>query len=232
MVKPIIGIVGRFNNETKSKSFVYEEYRLAIIKAGGIPILLLPIYENDMANISPFFPDNTKYQNITHHMVHLCDGILFPGGSSWYGFEQEIYRYAYQKDIPMLGICLGMQMIGCAPYFNNQNSDHTILVDSPCIHKTNSNYAHTISILGGKLKEIFKTGLISVNSRHTSCLQANDSFFITAVSLDKVIEAIEIPNKTFIIGVQWHPESNYDTDEYSQLLFQEFISVCHKKTAN
>lgn len=229
MKRPLIGIVGRFENNAKSKFFVYDEYRLAIIKSGGLPILLLPIHDEDMKNIYPFHKDqkdNNKF--LIKQMVDLCDGILFPGGSQWYGFEQEIYNYAYEQDKPVLGICLGMQMIGCSPYFKEQNSDMTVLIKSGLIHKTNLKYAHSITIYDGKLKDIFQTNQICVNSRHSSCLQKNDSFYIVAKSDDGVIEAIEIPNKTFIIGVQWHPESIYDSDKYSSLLFQKFIAICQK----
>jgi putative glutamine amidotransferase len=230
MKKPIIGIVGRIDFNTKSKNFVYDEYRLAIIKSGGIPILLLPTYEIDITSFTPFYPDDDNSSYLIPQMVNLCDGILFPGGDRWYGFEQEIYLYAYKIDKPILGICLGMQMIGCAPYFGKSNSDYTTLIQSNLVHQSQLKYVHFVTILDGKLKDIFNTNKILVNSRHSSALQPNDSFFISAKSDDDIIEAIEIPNKTFIVGVQWHPESLYDDDSYSQLLFQKFIAVCQRKS--
>lgn len=227
MKKPIIGIVGRVKD---TDILIHEEYRTAIINAGGIPILLLPSYLENIDDILPFQNNiNKNQEDMIEQMVNLCDGILFSGGSKWYGFDQYVYQYAYQQNKPILGICLGMQMIACAPYFNQTSSDQTRPVSSFINHQQTENYVHSINLTNSKLKSILGNSEIVVNSRHLFQIFPNNSFFISATSEDGVIEAIEIPSKKFIFGVQWHPESLYQFDPYSKRLFQAFIDICKIK---
>ncbi len=60
---------------------------------------------------------------------------------------------------------------------------------------------------------------MNVNSRHSYTILANDSFHVSSYSSDGMIESIEIPNKTFIIGVQWHPESLIHQDFFLKSYF-------------
>lgn len=76
MKKPIIGIVGRVKD---TDILVHEEYRTAIINAGGIPILLLPSYLENIDDVLPFQNNiNKNQEDMIKQMVNLCDGILFP----------------------------------------------------------------------------------------------------------------------------------------------------------
>ena len=228
MKKPIIGIVGRKNEEI-SEFFCGEEYRQAIIQSGGIPILLLAPYSIDINQVKPFCSNvcEDDLEGI-HQLVDLCDGILFPGGSVWYGFDQEVYRYAYEKDKPILGICLGMQMIACSPFFHLKCSDCTKKIISYINHQQQKNIVHQVQLKTSLLKSILGTSQMNVNSRHSYTILTNDSFHVSSYSSDGMIESIEIPNKTFIIGVQWHPESLIHQDFFSQKLFYTFIQICKK----
>lgn len=227
MKKPIIGIISRCDNKDKPYFFAYDEYRLAIIKSGGIPFLIFPPYQQKNCNITPFHEDVSlnDFSNM-EPLLKFCDGFLFPGGDEWYGFEQVIYQYAFDKDKPVLGICLGMQMIACSPYFLYQNSDFTAKIHSSIDHHSLKTFVHSISLSESKLKKILKADEIYVNSRHYSQVLKNYSFEVSSISKDGVIESIEIPNKKFIIGVQWHPETTYDYDIFSQKIFKEFIKAC------
>lgn len=225
--KPVIGIVGRFFNSEKSSSFVYEEYRLAILKSGGIPFLILPSYFESLLTKKPFYQDLTTLEkHDLEKILSFCDGFLFPGGNFWYGFDQFIYSYAYTNNKPVLGICLGMQLIANSLFYEEENSDTTIEINSFISHQSSCKYVHEIYLVDSKLKEILGTSSILVNSRHSSSIQPNESFLISSYSKDGVIESIEIPEKNFILGVQWHPESIYDIDFFSQKLFNAFITAC------
>ena len=227
MKRPVIGVVGRSFSNDKSGFFLYDEYRQAILLSGGIPIVLVAPYSKDISDVTSFHSNiSEREKNMIYQMVDLCDGILFPGGSAWYGFDQEIYTYAYKKDKPILGICLGMQMIACSTFFSFENSDCTQKIISSINHQQTKDFVHKVILKESLLKEILGANEIFVNSRHSFSILKNDSFQISSYSTDGVIESIEIPNKTFILGVQWHPESLFSQDIFSQKLFHAFIKAC------
>jgi len=78
---------------------------------------------------------------------------------------------------------------------------------------------------------IISSSNIKVNSRHRYAITKVNNFIISSTSEDGVIESIESKDKTFVIGVQWHPEKLIDIDEPSNKLFDRFIEECkiHKK---
>ena len=87
MKKPIIGIIGRgYLENSDSIMKLNEEYRLAIIKSGGIPFMILPT--NDL-KYGETLPRNAGYlteeeKEDLYKILSLCDGFLMPGGSRWY----------------------------------------------------------------------------------------------------------------------------------------------------
>jgi putative glutamine amidotransferase len=148
--------------------------------------------------------------------IKLCDGIILPGGNKNYEIDTKIVKFLYNKNIPTLGICLGMQIMALA--FNGKLD--FINDDS---HKSNNFYAHSININNNsKLISILGSKNILVNSHHNEYITKTD-LNIGAYSSDFKIEAIEDPNKKFFVGVQWHPES-LKNDLYSKLLFDAFIN--------
>ena len=142
-------------------------------------------------------------------LLKLCDGFILPGGD-YETIDFLIIKYAYEFDLSLLGICMGMQSLG--KYFNGNLE----LVDN---HYSKSDY-HFVNI--DSSSKIFK---IKVNSRHKYKL-SNTDLKISAYSQDNVIEAIEVPNKKYIIGVQWHPESMISYDIVSKQLLDSFIESC------
>lgn len=224
---PIIGILGRVDVGSKPSIFLYEEYRIAILKSGGIPLLILPPYLDSAVNHSTFSMDvYEEEKKILEHTLELCDGFLFPGGSSWYGFDQYVFEYACHHDKPALGICLGMQLMANAPFFQDANSDHTKKIESFIEHQSELMHVHSIHLFSSKLKDILGNDSILVNSRHSSQVQLSSYFHVSSVSLDGIIESIEIPNQKFMIGIQWHPETLFEKDISSQKIFKAFIDAC------
>ena len=116
----------------------------------------------------------------------------------------------YEKYIPVLGICLGMQTMA---YLFNGKFDK---IDN---HNSLEKYVHNINIdKNSKLYKIIRKNKIMVNSRHNECITNTD---LNVSSYSNVIESIEDINKKFFIGVQWHPESLMD--ENSKNLFESFF---------
>ena len=146
-------------------------------------------------------------------IANLCDGFILQGGSDYTDLEIEFVKYLYEKDIPTLGICLGMQMMsaidGTLEKLNNFN------------HKSNNLYVHEVFINhDSKLYSILNKDKIFVNSRHIEHI-TNTFLSVSARSSDNVIEAVEDKNKRFFIGVQWHPESIMDDNSIK--LFDSFF---------
>lgn len=201
-MKPTIGITCRtIKNDDRDILKVNKSIVDYVIKSGGIPLLIL----SDMD-------------------FSIFDGFIFPGGYSWENLDEKILKYAFDNDIPALGICAGMQLIASMDKFGNV-LDNCIAIGNNH-HQSKDEYVHEITINKGILFDILGSNKIIVNSRHNDTVNLNDNFTVDAKSPDNIIEAVHIPNKTFILGLQWHPEDLHD--EYSEKIFKYFIEKCKK----
>ena len=201
-MKPIIGITCRtIKNDDRDILKVNKSIVDYVIKSGGIPLLIL----SDMD-------------------FSIFDGFIFPGGYSWEKLDEKVLKYAFDNDIPALGICAGMQLIASMDKFGNV-LDNCIAIGNNH-HQSKDEYVHEITINNGILLDILGSNKIMVNSRHNDTVNLNNNFTVDAYSSDNIIEAVHIPNKTFILGLQWHPEDL--SDEYSEKIFKYFIEKCKK----
>lgn len=226
--KPIIGIIGRCINENDNSVITTNEnYRLAIVKSGGIPFIIIP---TDVIKYGKAKPKEAKRlikeeKNDLYQILNMCDGILMTGGSCWYQFDELICKYALDNNIPILGICLGMQILGSVDNFDGINdSDKTIKNETRINHsQDNARYVHECILENGMLKDILKVNKIKVNSRHHYHIEPKNYFHIDAYSEDGIIESIHIPNHKFALGVQWHPETMLEYNKNMKKIFDAFI---------
>jgi CTP synthase (UTP-ammonia lyase) len=159
------------------------------------------------------------------NVLELCDGIIIQGGSKIYPYHFKILEYAINHNIPVLGICMGHQIIGLYSVGSRDEDDlvrvdnHYSLIDS-----------HNINIVNGTLLDKLFGSRLEVNSRHLFKLEEVEKpFKVSAYSDDGVIEGIEyIDCNHFIIGVQWHPE---DLDNMEGL-YNYFIKEILKRKTN
>jgi len=215
MKKIIIGIVSRpiHSNSDRNMLGVYESYIRSIIKSGGIPLIISPTSNIEYEKYNKHVELNEIELENLYHILDLCDGILMPGGEEPFKYDYEILKFAIKNNVPILGICLGMQVMcslndnNLAPVYNHYLVNHKIYLEE------------------SKLKEILKKDIIYVNSRHKEQVKNSGIYKVVARSDDEVIEAVEYSENTFNIGVEWHPE---DMKE-QQILFDEFINVIKKQ---
>lgn len=151
-----------------------------------------------------------------------CDGVIFQGGTDIYPYHYEILNYCINNGIPVLGICMGMQIIGL--YNNKQLESDLIKVDGhyDINHKLEINKNSVLYNLFGET--------MIVNSRHNFVLgYINNPFIISAKSYDGMIEATEFIDKEhFVLGLQFHPEDMENMDK----LYNYFVKECLKRKKN
>lgn len=233
-MKPIIGIVGRTNKikNNKYNIFVNDNHRRAIIKSGGIPISILPTqnvkYEK-INNKKTNNPLTEEEKNDIIRVIEKCDGIILQGGYYSYYYDEFIARYCIENDIPILGTCLGMEIMAAVDC-NTSRIENVFLINSKIKHKQlKAKYVHSINIKKESLLyKIIGLDKIQVNSRHIYSVKNINKSKIVAKSEDGIIEAIEFENKKFAIGVQWHPEDLFDVDENMLKIYKAFIKASSK----
>ena len=137
--------------------------------------------------------------------------------------EQRLIREALDRNLPVLAICRGMQMLnvtlgGTLTQHLPNAAEHVRRTHDP------SEPAHDVVLApDAMLSQVLEGNRIPVNSRHHQAVRMlSPSLRVSAVSpRDHVIEAVEMPDRRFVFGVQWHPEDRIDCDA-DRRLFESF----------
>jgi putative glutamine amidotransferase len=240
-LKPLIGIPSRtYTDGALVRYAVISTYTRAVELAGGAPIAIpLQLGEETLSGI-----------------FARLDGLLLAGGADvhprefgeevapfWRGeidrerdiVELNLLRWAMHEQMPILGICRGIQMLNVAAggsLYQDIDSQLTNPLHHPQIKGNPPNFrAHSIDIdPQSRLSRVLSTTQIEVNSRHhQSVKQVAPGFCVTARAPDGVIEGIESTNGHFALGVQFHPENLIDDDPRMVRLFQEFVDATQSK---
>lgn len=163
-----------------------------------------------------------NYDNslLNTNILSLCDGIIFQGGSDIYNYHFQILNYAINNNIPVLGICMGHQIIGL--YSQNTTNDKA-LIKIP--NHNNKEKTHDIKIKPNTILYKIFGPTLTVNSRHNEALsKVNYPFKVSAVSKDNVIEGIEyVDDNHFVLGVQFHPEDLDNTENLYNYFLKEVL---------
>jgi putative glutamine amidotransferase len=194
----------------RSEVWVAESYLTAIRAAGGTPLIVVPEEEN------------------IDQLMDLCQAVVITGGHfdihpSHYGAAQTgridnvdpartgtelaLARACIERDIPVLGVCGGMQALAVAAG-GTLVQDITTGLPGTIEHEQPTDPAtpwHEVTFSKGRLYDLFGSG-VRVNSTHHQSVEHPGTFTVTGVAPDGVIEAIERPDLRFCVGVQWHPE--------------------------
>ena len=207
--RPVIGITGNYEDLTCKLGRGYYQ---SVVEAGGVPIVIPPVADKHV---------------IINTLEHI-DALILSGGGDinplWageepsprlHGINQErdlpellIARLAYNRQIPMLGICRGIQTLATA--FGGKVSqdicDVATVKHSQDADRSEATHSVTIE-QDSTLFNIYKEDKLMVNSfHHQAVAEAGDKFNVVAKSADGIIEAMESTEFKSILGVQWHPE--------------------------
>lgn len=206
--KPLIGITSNYEGMDATLRYAYYN---KVIEAGGIPVIIPPVSD----------------RHVLVGTLDSLDGLILSGGGDynplWCGEEPSprlhninskrdlpellITRLAYNRQIPMLGICRGIQTLAVAldghvaqdiaspTIKHSQDADRGEVTHSVTLHKNS------------EICRLYGTQNIFVNSfHHQAVSDAGQRFWVTATAPDGTIEAIESTEQKSIMGVQWHPE--------------------------
>ena len=231
--KPIIGIISKPNifcdNELFTQQYIYDGVRNAVLKTGGLAIGLLPTKITNKFCESDEIVGETIFSqselNDMYSLINICDGIILQGGLSSDKYEIEIAKYCINKDIPILGICAG---------FNNiiRAMGGEVFVINDTIHNTEDGSIVHKNIIKENtlLYDILQTKEINVNSIHTMFAKEDNikNLEISAYSEDGYVEAVELKEKRFCLGIKWHPELMMDNEKMNNVM-KCFIEVCKIK---
>ena len=231
-MKPIIGIVAKpgYDNpmDIWKRMDIVDELRFLIVQNGGIAITILPT-ENTMK-----FNDNdtNEDKNLTkgeikdlYQIIDKCDGIILQGGLVSCKYEIEVAKRALELDIPLIGICAGfnniLRAIGSdVEYDESQKHNHYDI-----------DYRHEVKICKDTLLyELVNKENIEVNSIHSMIAKREsvEPFAkISAVSKDGLVECFELPLKSFVMGIKWHPELMIN-DKSTKAIFSKFVEECKR----
>lgn len=159
--------------------------------------------------------DNTL---IDTKILDLCDAIIFQGGSDIYPYHFQILKYCLNNNKPVLGICMGHQIIGLYS-IGSTNDKNLIKVEK----HNDKEKKHIIKTSPNSFINKALGNTPEVNTRHDFALEkVNMPFKETSRSKDKVIESIEyIDDNHFVIGVQFHPEDLDNTENLYNLFIKE-----------
>lgn len=233
--KPLIGILPLYD-ETKESYWMLPGYMKGVEDAGGVPVVL---------------PLTTDVETI-ELLARQFDGFLFTGGQDIdpkiYGenvesfcgeacrdrdvMEDILFNKVIELDKPAFGICRGLQLFNAllgGTLF--QDIPAQMEVEIQVNHKQKPPYdipVHRVNIEGGnRLHRVLHTESIMVNSYHHQGIKTLSNHLESiAVAEDGLVEAVYMPEKRFVLAVQWHPEFSYRVDDNSFSLFVEFVKAC------
>jgi putative glutamine amidotransferase len=193
-------------------------YVQAVQRAGGLP-LMLPV---DAATVED--PDQT---------LALIDGLVLAGGADIdpgaYGeqahaetvdtvperdaFEIALTRAAIERDLPVLGICRGMQLINvaCGGTLRQHLPEHVGHEEHRRMIGSFDGSDHDVLLVEGSLaaRAAGELAHATKSHHHQGVDRLGEGLVVSGVStLDELPEAIELPDRRFVLGVQWHPEAD------------------------
>ena len=157
-------------------------------------------------------------------------------------YETELIALALERDLPLLAICRGIQILNVAlggsliQDIPSQTSSLVQACDRAERAEGEGRIAHEVSVASGtRLHAILgpqldARGMCGVNSRHHQAVkQLGRDLVVTAVAPDGIIEAIERPASSFCVGVQWHPENFCRDERYNfSPLFRAFVQTARR----
>jgi putative glutamine amidotransferase len=223
MDRPVIGMCtalerARWSVWDQPAVLLARSYVDAVHSAGGLAVLLAP---------------DPQLVQQPEQALELIDGLLLAGGADLdpasYGeaahaetrdavperdaFEIALTRAAIERDVPVLGICRGMQLINVAlgGTLIQHLPEHLGHSEHRRVSGSFDGSDHDVDVLDDTLasRVIGATRHATKSHHHQGVDRVGEGLRVSATSpFDGLVEAIELPERSFVLGVQWHPEAD------------------------
>ncbi len=232
--KPLIGLNADYRSARKDApafSYLCAGYYDAVVKAGGIPLIIPPL--NDMADVD--------------RILDVLDGVVMVGGADLdprqdgfmlhpsvrpmdkrrEGFDRRLMQRIAERRMPVFGIGAGMQLLNVIQggnLFLHLPEDMPKAL--PHSDPMDPSHRHALTVEAGSIMErVYGEGEIRVNSMHHMAIdELAPGFTVGARCPDGVIEAIESTTEEwFAMGTQFHPESD-SASALDLRIFEEFLA--------
>jgi len=229
MSRPVVGLStylepASWTSWKNIPAAVIQQYYIDKLQNAGARVVLLP-------------PDTGDVD-----VLDRLDGVAFCGGAdidsrlyneaphetadapreSRDASEIALYRGASARDIPVLGICRGLQIMAVAEGGSLHQHLFDVVGDWKHREVPGTFAEHGARFAeGSKIASIFGTTSMTVNSSHHQAVRDPARLTITGWAEDDTVEVCEDPSKRFVVGVQWHPEVMSD-----MRLFEAFVNAC------
>ena len=226
---PLIGITTYAANENGEVTLP-ENYVASVRRAGGIPMLIAP------------------GEAQTAELLRRVDGIILAGGGdicpTCYGgaahdsvymvdaerdaMELQLAKQLVDRDVPTLAICRGFQIVNVM-LGGTLHAHLPDVVGEAVLHRAppRKPIQHGVSVeAASRVAQIMGACQVEPMSWHHQALDSvAKPLTVVARAPDGVIEAADLPNHRWFVGVQWHPEITADHDVTQQRLFDELVRV-------
>jgi putative glutamine amidotransferase len=231
MSRPLVAVPGRFSASASALRYAALVNAQALLRlvhaAGGEPLTVLPVA-----------PDGRADPGEVAERLAFADAVLLPGGAdvdpARYGeqvtsdevydvdaeqdaFDLAVAHWALDAGIPLLAVCRGMHVVNVAGGGTLEQ------------HMTNPHrhVVHDVDVAAGsRLAEVTRTGPVQVSCFHHQRLATlAPGLTPTAIAADGTIEAVERSVGGWFVGVQWHPEDTYRTDDCQLALVRAFVDA-------
>jgi putative glutamine amidotransferase len=232
-MRPVVGITLGDGDEPGMHA-MREDYVRSVEQAGSIPLVLPPVRPQDVGAI-----------------LDRLDGVVLSGGvdvdPALYGqaphpklgrvnrrrddFELALVAEALRRDVPILAICRGHQVLNVATG-GTLVQDIASTIEGAMRHEgkgPRSRHSHRVDLAAGsRLQGILGQGTVPVNSIHHQAVDRLGEGLVASARCpeDGIVEGLEMPDRRFVLGVQWHPESFWKGPGSFQVLFDAHASAC------
>lgn len=229
-MRPAVGITIARDSPRQASFRLHRDYVRSVERAGGLPLVLVPGLPTDAPEL-----------------LARLDALVLSGGvdvdPALYGaephpklgplvrerdeFELALVREALARDLPLLAICRGHQVLNVA-------CGGTLVQDIPSVlpgagaHDKRGRPDRRVHVVtlqpGTRLRAVLARDQVQVNSFHHQAIdRLGTGLHVNALAPDGLIEGVELPERRFALGVQWHPEAFWRRRDGFQPLFEALV---------